>query len=116
MSKLFTKRMNWTTLETIIRNNDEFHNYSGTFKGVHWDADHAELPGKGKMPEAEYNTLELMHRLRGIDYVVYSYRTVIAYRTANGVWHIPDVHYSSTTTAHQNVIRVVAEQFRKVSA
>lgn len=116
MSKLFTKRMNWTTLETIIRNNDEFHNYSGTFKGVHWDADHAELPGKGKMPESDWNTLKRVHDQYDIDYVVYSYRTVIAYRDTHGEWHIPDVHYSPTTTAHQNVIRVVAEQFRKVSA
>lgn len=116
MSKLFTKRMNWTALETIIRNNDEFHNYSGTFKGVHWDADHADLPGKGKMPESDWNTLKRVHDMCGIDYVVYSYRTVIAYRDTHGTWHIPDVTYSRTTTAHQNVIRVVAEQFRRVAA
>lgn len=116
MSKLFTKRMCWTTLETFIRNGDEFHNNSETFKGVHWDADHAELPGKGKMPESDWNTLKRVHDMYGIDYVVYSYRTVIAYRDGHGTWHHPEVTYSRTTTQHQSRIRVATAQLGKVAA
>lgn len=110
MSKLFTKRMCWTTLETFIRNGEAFHNNSGTFKGVHWDADHASLPGKGKMPKSDWCTLKRIHDQYGIDYVVYSFRTVIAYRDTHGKWYIPEVNYSPTTTAHQNKISVVASK------
>lgn len=116
MSKLFTKRMCWTTLETFIRNSDEFHNNGETFKGVLWSPHHAHLPGKGKMPESDWNTLKRVHDMYGINYVVYSYRTVIAYRDGHGTWRIPEVYYSRTTTAHQNVIRVATSNFKRIAA
>lgn len=37
-------------------------------------------------------------------YVVHSYATPIAWH-ANGVWVMPDVKYSRTTTRHQNIVR-----------
>jgi len=106
--------MCWTTLEKFIRSGEAFHNHSGTFKGVHWDADRAELPGREKMPVSDWNTFKRVHDQYGIDYVVYSYRTVIAYHDTHGTWHIPDVRYGQTSTRHQNRIRVVAAQFEKV--
>lgn len=109
MSKLYAaKTSRWSELRDLIKRGHEFHNNGKTFRGVHWDADHASLPGKGMMPESEYNTLELMHRLRGIDYVVFSYRTPIAYRLTNGTWITPAVKYSPTTSQHQGKINVVA--------
>lgn len=108
-SKLYpAKKSSWTTLRDLIKSGHEFHNNGKTFRGEHWEADHASKPGQGKMPEAEYNHLDLMHKLYRIDYVVYSYRTVIAYRTVNGVWHVPSVRYSNTTSQHQGKISVVA--------
>ncbi len=109
--KLFTaKTSSFLELASLIDNGHEFHNSGKTFRGEHWDADSATLPGKGKMPESDYNHLELMHRLNGIDYVVYSYRTPIAYRTTNGEWHMPSVRYSNTTSCHQGKINAAAHQ------
>lgn len=108
--------MCWTTLETYLRLNQAFHNNGESFRGVHWNADRAELPGKGKMPESDWNTLKRVHDQYGIDYVVYSYRTVIAYRDTHGEWHIPEVTYSRTTTQHQNRIRVATSDLKKVAA
>lgn len=39
-------------------------------------------------------------------YVVYSYRTPIAWVSKDGEWVVPDVKYSATTTNHQNIVRV----------
>jgi hypothetical protein len=109
--KLFTaKTSSFLTLAGLINDGHEFHNSNKTFRGEHWDADHASLPGKGKMPESEYSKLELLHRLRGIDYVVFSYYTPIAYRTTNGMWHMPSVRYSNTTSQHQGKISAAAHQ------
>lgn len=116
MSKLFTKRMCWTALETIIRNGDEFHNNGGSFRGVHRNADDAKLPDASRMPQADYHRMQLVQDLNGIDYVVYSYQTVIAYRDTRGVWHVPDVSYSKTTTSHQCSIRVATKHLSKVAA
>lgn len=41
-----------------------------------------------------------------IAYTVLSYRTPIAWVTVGGTVIIPDVHYSVTTTHHQNLARV----------
>lgn len=37
-------------------------------------------------------------------YAVFSYQTPIAWY-AHGVWTVPDVKYSVTTTKHQNIVR-----------
>lgn len=117
MSKLYpAKTSSWTTLRDLIKSGHEFHNNGKTFRGVRWNADDASLPDKEKMPESEYNKLELMHRLRGIDYVVYSYRTVIAYRLSNGVWITPAVKYSNTTSQHQGKINTVTHALMSESA
>lgn len=109
MSKLYpAKKSSWTTLRDLIRAGHEFHNNGKTFRGVRWDADSASKPGKGKMPEAEYSHLDVMHKLHGIDYVVFSYSTPIAYRLSNGVWITPAVKYSNTTSQHQGKINTAA--------
>ena len=54
-----------------------------------------------------------MHRLPGkfhesaasADYTVRSYGTPIAWRI-DGVWVVPDVRYSVTTSRHQSLVRV----------
>jgi hypothetical protein len=38
-------------------------------------------------------------------YVIYSYATPIAWRTAGGPWVVPDVRYSGTTLHHMSLAR-----------
>jgi hypothetical protein len=40
-----------------------------------------------------------------IDYVVYSYRTPIAWHTVNGQWIIPEAIYSPSTNQHQRIVK-----------
>ena len=49
----------------------------------------------------------------GIDYIVYSYNTAIAYRTKNSEWVVPDAKYSVTTSKHQATIRYAISITRK---
>lgn len=56
----------------------------------------------GQLPRVYWDTAELA------DYVVYSYATPIAFH-AQGVWHIPDVKYSVTTSKHQSKIRAAID-------
>lgn len=59
--------------------------------------------GTGQLPEDRKNGF-----LRAQDaddfYAVYSYVTPIAWY-AHGVWTVPNVRYSQTTSRHQNVVR-----------
>lgn len=41
----------------------------------------------------------------GITYVVWSYATPIAWRTAGAQWVVPDVRYSNTTARHLSLVR-----------
>lgn len=68
----------------------------------------------GRLPEPWRTKLRQDNDGHGL-YVVYSYATPIAWRrldldasdvaTEAEAWTIPDVHYSVTTTQHQNVVR-----------
>lgn len=59
---------------------------SGT---VEWDGRFGHLP------------LDLREQVTEAAYVIYSYRTPIAWVDAAGVAHVPDVGYSPTTSQHQ---------------
>lgn len=109
MSTIFRPRSDgWQGLLSLIKSNDEFRTSTDSFRGTHWNADSAKLPNRGQMPEHAYNTLERLHRTRGINYVVWSYQTPIAYRTTDGCWHIPNVRYSNTTSRQQGLVMTVA--------
>jgi len=72
-----------------------FSNSSGTFRGV------AGYPGTlGELPHPWRSTFPT----RGVDYTIMSYDTPIAWRVG-GVWTMPDVRYSQTTSVHQGVVR-----------
>lgn len=57
--------------------------------------------GCGRLPE-EYHSA-----VGGAEYVVFSYGTPVAWRGGCGVWVVPDVSYSVTTSRHQGLVRVV---------
>ena len=75
---------------------------NGTLTGGYLDA------RTGRLPQDRVQGF-----LRATDaddfYAVYSYATPIAW-FAHGVWTVPDVRYSVTTSKHQNIVRKAAGQ------
>jgi len=65
-----------------------------------------EIPAlvSGKVP---FNGNSMSAVLSGDDYLVLSYRTVIAIWSPGSGWDIPDRYYSNTTSRHQNICRKV---------
>lgn len=67
-------------------------------------ARYTQFPESGLLPEE--HRLQLRADSEGQEiYVVYSYATPIAWRTADGVVRVPDVRYSRTTGRHQSYVR-----------
>ena len=67
----------------------------------------------GKMNVRDYELLHTDRLLYGIDYVIYSYSTPIAWRRGDGEWAMPLADYSTTTTRHQNTIRAAIQEYKK---
>lgn len=69
---------------------------------------------RGSQGAARYNTGQLPENYREsareATYTVYSYDTPIAWLTPDGVWIVPDVKYSVTTSAHQSKIATAISQ------
>src|SRR5512142_1466846 len=59
------------------------------------------VEARGQLPEPYRSEL----RDSIVDYAIYSYNTPIAWRRVDGVWRIPSVTYSLTTTGHQLLVR-----------
>lgn len=55
-------------------------------------------PAIGMLPS------DYLDQLQGVEYIVYSYGTPIAW-FKKGEWTIPALKYSSTTSKHQNYVR-----------
>jgi hypothetical protein len=70
---------------------------------------HAERPTElgyvGKLPDEWKHLLRVDDAAVGVDYVVYSYLTPIAWVTKDGDVRIPDVKYSVSTSRHQGIVR-----------
>lgn len=58
---------------------------------------------RGSLPEC----VALPTDRRAVEVVVYSYDTPIGWRV-NGIWYVPNVQYSITTTKHQEHLQRVA--------
>ena len=50
----------------------------------------------------------------GVDYVIYSYSTPIAWLRGDGELVMPDADYSVTTKRHKGTIRAAIEEYKKV--
>jgi hypothetical protein len=90
----------WWELSPYIRSREAF-----ATAGALWAVEQT-------LPASEYGQLppEYVESVQRADYVVYSYRTPIAWHITHtpdwaGTWVIPDVEYSATTTRHQHKIR-----------
>ena len=82
---------------------------NGALKGVakpEW-IDH------GKISVWNYEFLRSDRYNYGIDYVVYSYSTPIAWLRGDGQWFMPQADYSPTTTRHQTTIRAAIQEYKK---
>lgn len=90
-------RTDFYGLAERMKRHDEWH------MGSMWatrstSKDHRPYGYYGQLPSEHYE------KVKHADYVVWSYATPIAWETY-GIWHMPDKHYSQTTTTHQGKIR-----------
>lgn len=77
-------------------------NVSGKWYDSWQDVPKGQLPGS-------YTAL-MRDELKGCKfYVVFSYRTPIAWLDADLEWHMPSYKYSATTTNHQSVVFVAID-------
>ena len=95
-----TTTRNATMIARAFKNGEDFTT-SGALKGVA----NPLWVYPGRMSNSDGAAAHAAHYLIGIDYVIYSYDTPIAYRTNDGKWAIPDAKYSVTTSKHQSTIR-----------
>ena len=95
-----TTTRNASAIARAIRQGEDFTT-SGALKG---DANPWRVHS-GYMRDADSAAMYSARDNIGIDYVIYSYATPIAYRTTDGNWTIPDAKYSVTTSKHQSTIR-----------
>lgn len=77
--------------------------YTGALRGR--TVNGTEWIGFGILPEEWKDAF----RVKGLEYVIYSYETPIAWRT-NGSWVVPNVKYSVTTSKHQGKVRTALSQ------
>ena len=68
---------------------------------------------RGEMSVRDYDFLLGDRNYYGIDYVIYSYSTPIAWLRGDGEWAMPDAKYSVTTTKHQTTTRAAIQEYKK---
>lgn len=95
----------WTVLRDLIAKDEPFNRVVDSFHGYPCSADHGFIVGE--LPSAWRDQFNMDTRFAGgIDYIVYSYRTPIAWRRADShLWTMPDVRYSVTTSKHAGRLR-----------
>lgn len=67
----------------------------------------------GKISVTDYGFLHGDRYNYGIDYVIYSYSTPIAWLRGDGEWAMPAADYSATTGRHKATIRAAIHEYRK---
>jgi hypothetical protein len=74
-----------------------WRNSTGSFRGEPFTG--TVPPRQAWASDAEHAELVRHVKAGELDYVIYSYATVVAYR-AHGVWHVTSTRHSSTTSKH----------------
>ena len=82
---------------------------NGALKGVA----RPEWIDLGKMSVRDYGYLRSDRDFYGIDYVIYSYTTPIAWLRGDGSWVMPEAGYSVTTKRHKATIRAAIAEARE---
>ena len=67
----------------------------------------------GKISVRDFNFLLGDRNYYGIDYVIYSYETPIAWLRGDGEWAMPEAGYTPTTKSHKATIRAAIEEYKK---
>lgn len=93
-------RINLKQVSAHVRERVEF-DCNGTVRGTR------HLGDKGQLPVAYWSELTTAAQADDF-YVVRSYITPIAW-FANGVWYVPNVRYSVTTSRHQSALGLVTD-------
>jgi hypothetical protein len=101
----------WDLTKWLVAH-EEFSNQDKTFRGVLALA--PDDMGTGRLPGDWARNFTARRNAGTIFYVVYSYRTPIAwYDDEINEWIIPDESYSSTTSRHQSSIRMAVSELEK---
>ena len=67
-----------------------------------------------KMSVRDYGLLHSDRDFYGIDYVIYSYSTPIAWLRGDGEWTMSEADYSVTTKHHKATIRAAIQEYKRV--
>ena len=78
----------------------EFIKARETFNGSNMSGRKSPTGDVGRLPGAWRDVY--YHTVNDIDYIVYSYSTPIAWHTNDGLWFVPGITYSATTSRHQS--------------
>ena len=84
---------------------------NGALKGV---AKPGHRIDRGEMSVRDYDFLRGDRNYYGIDYVIYSYETPIAWLRGDGEWAMPEAGYTPTTKKHKATIREAIQEYKRV--
>ena len=102
-------RASWLDYEDPLRTRLDFDT-NGALRGRRVGPGF-QFDGLGRLdPEHQKTILNDLHGDR-LNYVVWSYRTPIAWSRTDGTWIIPDEKYSMTTSRHQSLIRTALHRY-----
>lgn len=102
VARFRSQRDGWWLLAEIIATSRPFTSTIGSLRGEHerWPTSF------GRLPAAHAARLRADSTRHGIDLIIYSYATPIAWHVRGAGWRVPDVTYSVTTSRHQSLVRV----------
>lgn len=110
MKTFRVQRDSWLVLRDILAANEPFKGSSSL-----WGEPCQYVQHYGRLEDPHYSWLKQAVDQRQLEYVIYSYVTPIAWRS-NGVWTMPDVSYSLTTTKQQSKVRVAIADIEAIAA
>lgn len=87
-------------IDKAVSDLEPFKLNGGSMSG--WKTD---TPGFGRLPESERDAFRNQKESHGVEFVIFSYATPIAWKLRNGNWFVPDVSYSTTTSGHQSAVK-----------
>lgn len=100
--KRLTTRSSWMDFRDVLARRQSFAT-SGALRGVSGVARHVGYT-LGSLPSNWHDSIPTA------DYVVYSYRTPIAWHVPNHGWITPHERYSVTTSRHQSKVNTAISQ------
>jgi hypothetical protein len=101
----WTRDKGWWGLRDILGSSDpRFSNSTGRFRCTEFIGDY--LPPTGWMSQADKDKMQSDLDTYGIDFIVWSFYTPIAWRRLDGTWFCPDAGYSQRTkSCHLSPLR-----------